>query len=197
MFIDTFHGCNTQIAVNVRAYAKSVAPCYKTIVRTAPDRRIGMDYVHRSNFEAQQCYFAWCRGQAAGAAPAVPDFADLIQSITLNLCTKFNYLPSDWYLAAGLPPSGPREAPPTPAPGPAPSPSRTPRQASGVVAVVNPHANRTLLARFRSSGHSSITQMMEGHTCTVPRLGDQEVCLAWALKGQCSSGCRRAAQHQR
>ena len=106
-------------------------------MRTAPDHRIGMDYVHRSNFKAQQRYFAWCRGQAAGAAPAAPDFADLIESITLNLCTKFNYLPSDWYVAAGLPPSGPRETAPGPTPATAPSPSRTPRQASSVVAMVS------------------------------------------------------------
>ena len=127
----------------------------------------------------------------------MPDFADIIESITLNLCTKFNYLPSDWYVAAGLPPSGPRETAPAPTPEPAPAPNRTPRQASGVVAMVNPHSDRTLLACFRASGHSSITQMMEGHTCTVPCLKGQEACLAWALKGQCSSGCRRAAQHLR
>ena len=134
-----------------------------------------MDYIHCSNYEAQQLYFALCRGQGQGLGPTAPTFSEIINSITLNLCSRFNHLPSSWYIQAVLPVAGPSEVstPATPA-----AASRSPRQAAGLVTMVNQHADHTILARLRGSGHGAISQMMEGHTCTVPKLNGQEVCLA-------------------
>ena len=62
---------------------------------------------------------------------------------------------------------------------------------------VNAHANPGLVRRFNECGHTSIKSMMEGHKVSVPKQGGKEVCLTWALKGQCGRNCRRAAMHVR
>lgn len=54
------------------------------------------------------------------------------------------------------------------------------------------------MARFCGSGHPTIKAMMEGHNnAEIPKQGNNSVCLAWALKGQCSRQCKRAAMHIR
>ena len=53
------------------------------------------------------------------------------------------------------------------------------------------------MSRFRDSGHSTINSMMSGHSADIPKHNGQQVCLTWALKGECSQGCRRANQHAR
>ena len=62
----------------------------------------------------------------------------------------------------------------------------------------NAHADRSLLQRLRDSNHSTISSMMSGQSSDiVPKLNGNPVCLTWALKGECSHGCRRANQHVR
>ena len=62
----------------------------------------------------------------------------------------------------------------------------------------NTHADRSLLQRFRDSNHSTISSMMSGQSLDIiPKLNGNPVCLTWALKGECSHGCRRANQHVR
>jgi hypothetical protein len=39
--------------------------------------------------------------------------------------------------------------------------------------------------------------MIGGRTLTFPQHAGKPVCMAWALKGSCSSSCKRAAQHVR
>jgi hypothetical protein len=38
---------------------------------------------------------------------------------------------------------------------------------------------------------------MEGHSPTIPKHNSKPVCLAWALKGECSATCKRKEQHVR
>ena len=62
----------------------------------------------------------------------------------------------------------------------------------------NAHANRGLLQRFRDSSHSTISSMMAGQSLDIiPKHNRNPVCLTWALKGECSQGCRRTNQHVR
>ena len=62
----------------------------------------------------------------------------------------------------------------------------------------NAHADRSLLQRFRDSNHSTISSMMSGQSLDIiPKHNGNPVCLTWALKGECSHGCRRANQHVR
>ena len=51
------------------------------------------------------------------------------------------------------------------------------------------------MTRFRDSNHSTISGLMEGHDVTIPKHAGKPVCLTWALKGECSSTCRRASAH--
>ena len=53
------------------------------------------------------------------------------------------------------------------------------------------------MTRFHDSGHSTINAMMTGHLADIPKHNGQQVCLTWALKGECSQGCRCASQHLR
>jgi hypothetical protein len=53
------------------------------------------------------------------------------------------------------------------------------------------------MKRFKESEFTNLTLMMEGKDVTIPKHANQEVCLGWALKGFCSAGCRRKAQHVR
>jgi hypothetical protein len=63
--------------------------------------------------------------------------------------------------------------------------------------VFNPHADRAVLKRFRESEFSNISNMMEGKDVTIPKHSNKDVCLVWALKGECSAGCKRKSQHVR
>jgi hypothetical protein len=71
------------------------------------------------------------------------------------------------------------------------------RSRSGATPAFNAHADRTLMQRFRDCEHSKIPSMVEGHNVQIPKIGNAEVCLAWALKGECSSTCKRKNQHVR
>ena len=59
----------------------------------------------------------------------------------------------------------------------------------------NACADRCLLDRFRTSGHPNITAMIGTHDVEVPTFNGKPVCLAWALKGTCSTSCKRKDQH--
>ena len=54
-----------------------------------------------------------------------------------------------------------------------------------------------MLTRFRESEFTNISSMMEGKDVTIPKHAGKDVCLVWALKGECSAGCKRKAQHVR
>ncbi len=100
-------------------------------------------------------------------------------------------LPASWY--ALLDPPSSRES----QSGSGGESGREPRAQSGSVATFNANPDRTLLRRYRDSGHTSISRMMEGHEVTVPKHNNKPVCLVWALKGECSATCKRKNQHVR
>ena len=66
-----------------------------------------------------------------------------------------------------------------------------------MVSQTNTFANSKIMSSFASCGCASISQMMEGHNPTIPKYKGKEVCLTWALKGECSAGCKRKKQHVR
>ena len=88
-------------------------------------------------------------------------------------------------------------APPNPVKGRVSAGPNIPRDLAGVVPTINAHADSRLLQRFRDSPHSTISAMLEGHDVEVPTHNNDPVCLTWALKGRCSSSCKRKAQHVR
>jgi len=76
-------------------------------------------------------------------------------------------------------------------------PSASPREQSGAVAHVNAHADSRLLSRFAASGFPTMQKMMDGHEAQIPKHGGKDVCLVWALRGQCSTSCKRKDAHVR
>ena len=56
-------------------------------------------------------------------------------------------------------------------------------------------ADKGLTSRFASSGHTSIGSLLEGQDAKIPKQGNSEVCLTWALKGQCGRHCKHADVH--
>lgn len=52
------------------------------------------------------------------------------------------------------------------------------------------------MARYQDSGYDSISAMMKDKNCEIPKYANKNVCLVWALKGKCHSGCKRATNHK-
>ena len=70
------------------------------------------------------------------------------------------------------------------------------REQTGTAPRVNPSPDTSLMTRIKDSGHASIKSMIGNHNVTVPKVGGKEICLAWALRGACSSNCKRKDQHK-
>jgi hypothetical protein len=71
------------------------------------------------------------------------------------------------------------------------------RTNNATATVTNPHVDRRLVNRFKDSGHLTISAMIGGRPLEFPKQGGKSICMTWALKGACSSNCKRAAQHVR
>ena len=54
--------------------------------------------------------------------------------------------------------------------------------------------------RWQAAGHNSIAQLLQAYTgegtLTVPKMGDQTVCLSWLLRGWCFDNCSRSSTHK-
>ena len=189
--VDVFHGHNTDIANAVRPFVIRIVPhLHRIHDQMADTPAIGMDLVCRVMYEAQQEYFHYARELALGNAPVCPTFAAIENKVITYRVNSLSPLPSLWYNKLDAPTNPSR-------------PAATSNQAAsvrgqvGAASTFNTHADRRLMKRYAESGHSTISSLMQGHDVTVPEHGGQAVCLTWALKGECSSGCRRKRQHVR
>ena len=54
--------------------------------------------------------------------------------------------------------------------------------------------------RWLASGLSNLQAMLQAHSGDgaplVPKMGDQEACLSWIIKGRCFANCPRVATHK-
>ena len=190
ILVDLFHGGTHDIANSVRTFVIFVGPIlHQIFARCADTPAKGMDLVNRVLFEAQQDYFAYCTERANGGAPAVPTFASIQSKVTTYRADSLSPLPSSWYALINAPERR-RPGATNPAPG-------SSQEHSGAAPAFNAYADRLLMSRFAESGHSNITAMTRGHDVEFPKHGGKDVCLMWALKGECSSGCKRKANHVR
>ncbi len=192
--IDLFHGVLHPVSGSVRDFMCNVGPGLHSIHQAAGTNATGMDLVLRVLFEAQQEYFQWAtacaRENNPARRPAPPTF-DRIKSAVLTFrADSLSKLPAPWYTLMDPPSTGER----TPRERQRPN-DRSTRQQENATAVFNSRADRALLRRFRDSGHANITAMMNGHEVQIPKHAGNEVCLTWALKGECSAACRRTNQH--
>ena len=184
--VDILFGSNHPLADSVRELVLCVCPMFNTLVTNAATVDDGMDMIHRVMFEAQQDFFMWMR-QCARAddpatRPAIPDFQRIKSAVTSLRADSLSAYPSTWKRL--LTPS-----PATPSTGPSRSPPRA--------ATFNSDADQELMNRFAASEYTSVGTMMDGKGCTIPRVNGKQVCLVWALKGACTSGCKRKDVHVR
>ena len=154
-----------------------------------------MDLVYRVMFHLQQEYFAYLRvlARSGAAASPAPTFSDLINKVTSSVVGSLSPLPHAWYgnlhgntrgRIGGGSQGGPGGTSPL-------------REQSGMVKQVNAHADQGVLNRFRGYGHTSIKTILGDHEVVMPKHAGNDICLTWALKGECSNGCKRKAQHVR
>ena len=192
--IDIFHGSNHAIATNVRSFVLNVVPSLHHLeIQMADTPRAGLDLVCRVLYEAQQEYFHWAR-RVAAAGPAgitVPTFDAILDKVVTYRPNSLNQLPQPWYRMVDAPDRADALRAPD-------RESRTPRGEAGSATVVNSFVDRQLMQRFSSCGHSTINSLLGGRGADIiPKYKNQAVCLTWALKGECTSGCRRRHQHVR
>jgi hypothetical protein len=195
ILIDVFHGDKTAIAKNVREAVLQLAPRMHAVHSSEGANAVGMDLCNRVLYDAEQTYFEWAEQTALcsdlATLPAAPTFGPLISSVRHHVLSP---LPLSWYTIVDNPaPGAPSSRSTTSSAGD----SSSPRQQSGSVPVFNAHADRDMLTGFRESGHPTIKAMMEGKNATIPKHQNKPACLIWALKGECSSNCKRKDMHTR
>ena len=187
--VDTFHGNNTPIADAIRTAVERINPhLFRLVHQAAATESIGMELVWRVMYEFQQDYFAYLRKMAAGTTGGVvPDFSRIVSMVETHRASALCELPAGWYSKVkGLPPT--RDDKDTRSSGL--------REQTGTAPRVNPSPDSSLMTRFKDCGHASIKSMIGNHNVTVPKVGGKEICLAWALRGACSSNCKRKDQHK-
>ena len=192
VLIDVFHGATHPISVSVRNFVIAVGPALHRIRdQMGQTPAIGMDLVNRVLFEAQQEYFDYLNRLArstAAARPGCPDFHLIQNKVETFRASSLSPLPVSWYSLVDAP---------SPASDSRPNreQARSPAGRAGAIPTFNSWADSALMARFRDSGFSSIKAMMEGKDVAIPKKEGKNVCLAWALKGGCGSGCKRGDMH--
>jgi hypothetical protein len=194
--VDIFHGVAHPISKSIREFVLAVGPALHVVHQNAVTPAIGMDHVNRVLYEAQQDYFQWAGKAARSEDPAVrtcvPNFLSIQAAVSSFRTGGLSALPGPWYLLLGAPPDPARQTRPNPAQTDRPS-----SQQERATPTLNPNPDRALLKRFKESGFTNISTMMDGKEVTIPKHSGKDVCLVWGLKGECSAGCKRKGQHVR
>ena len=184
--VDVFHGPAHPISGSIRRAVCDICPClHRIATQMSENPAVGMDQICRIMFEFQQDYFQYLTLLGAGAAAPVPDFSDIRQKAMTFRADGLSPLPMQWYSLVSAPSrrGATRET--------------GPREQAGAVSAFNSDADRRLLQRFRESEFSSIAAMMKDRDVEIPKVGDKPICLTWALKGSCSTACKRKNMHVR
>jgi hypothetical protein len=191
--IDLFHGVNHPVAVHTREAVCSIGPLLQRLAGQMGDAPgVGMELICRVLYDMQQDYFQFLALAAAGTAPIVPTYTKVVELVQTYRASSLSPLPAHWYAMVDCPKTGQGGSKATPPTAPA-----SMRNTESSVAVTNAHADSRLLARYRGSGHPSITALIGGRSLDYPKREGTPICMAWALKGACSTNCKRAHQHVR
>ena len=152
----------------------------------------GMELICRVMYDMQQDYYQYLSRVAAGVAGViVPTFDNVTNLVATHRAESLAPLPSHWYQIVDCPANRL-----TSRVAPAANPT-VPRANSANTTTVNANAEKRLVDRYKASGHANITAMIGGKDVEVPKVSGKPVCLAWALKGSCSTGCKRHDMHTR
>jgi hypothetical protein len=193
--MDVFHGPAHDVCQSTRNFVVEVGPLlHRLCDQVADSPGTGMDLVCRVLYEAQQEYFVYVNSLATRTPVAVPTYSAILGRVRTFRAASLCPLPPSWYALVGAPTDPSRPRPTSSNPGNRPD-SGAGRPRNGP--AFNTHADRRLMQRFRDSEFTNISDMMRGHSATIPTHNGAEVCLAWALKGECTAACRRSGNHVR
>ena len=195
---DVFHGPAHDIAVSIRGAVLDIAPALHRVVDTYADGgAAGMDLVCRVLFEMQQDYFAYATELANTGHATVPTFSRIKSAVLSYRAESLSPLPAFWYTMVDAPKHrNPKNRDSTASSGRSTSTSGTRTSATGQ-REMNPYADTYLMARFRDSGHTAISAMIQGKDVTIPKHAGSDCCLSWAYKGACSDVCKRKGAHKK
>ena len=190
--LDVFHGPLAQVAINAREFVINVGPAlHRVCEQMGSTETLGMDLVNRVLYEVQQEYFEYVTKLSQGTAGLVaPDFAAIQTKVLTYRVNSLCPLPASWYTMVDRESPGRTRAA-------ARESGTSPRSQAGAVATFNTFADRTLMRRFRDSDFSSVSAMIADKDVQIPKHKGKPVCLVWALKGECGSGCKRIEQHKK
>ena len=188
--VDIFHGVDHPVAKNIRAFVDAVHPLIHHVHGQRADTPVvAMELVCRVLYDAQQDYFGWANLAGNNRRAAVPDFQETLRYLSSFRVSRLSELPTTWLVHFKTGDRGNTGAPPGGA--------GTPRAQAGAVSTVNAHADARLVRRFKDSGHATISAMVGGRELEIPKHAGKDVCLVWALKGQCQANCKRKEAHVR
>jgi hypothetical protein len=133
-----------------------------------------------------------------GREPPLPDFPGLLRHVhTKTLDGFLGRLPASWLERVHPDGSTPAVQTATPPGGQGASTSRTRGTPEG---VTNTNYVNSLKKRWQASGLGTLQSMLQAHTGEgpppVPKMGEQEACLSWLIKGRCFANCPRVATHK-
>jgi hypothetical protein len=191
--IDVFHGVRHPVAMAVSAAVRLIGPLLQRMAGHMGDTPgAGMELICRVMYDMQQDYFQYL-GQVAANVPGTvpPTFYNVINLVQTYRAESLAPLPAHWYQILDCPRSRSHAKPAVH------SVTSVPRAASSSTTVVNAHAEKRLTDRYKASGHANITAMIGGKDVEIPKHAGKPVCMSWALKGSCSTGCKRADMHTR
>ena len=133
-----------------------------------------------------------------GQDPPLPDFDKLLRHIhTKTLDGFLGCLPASW-LEKVCPDAQTQTnrgalAPLSPDPRPT-------HNHESLEPVMNTNYVNSVKKRWLTSGLSNLQAMLQAHSGDgaplVPKMGDQEACLSWIIKGRCFTNCPRVATHK-
>ena len=192
VIVDVFHGVRHPVAIAISEAVRLIGPLLQRMAGHMGDTPgAGMELICRVMYDMQQDYYQYLSNVAAAVPGAPPNFAAVIKLVQTYRAESLAPLPAHWYQIIDCPRSrAPAKANPSPA-------SNVPRASSSNTTVVNAHADKRLTERYKASGHANITAMIGGKDVEIPKHAGKPVCLSWALKGACSTGCKRADTHAR
>jgi hypothetical protein len=153
----------------------------------------GIELLCRILYDMQQDYFGYLNQLNATGNATVPTFSQVINLVSTFRADSLSPLPQSWYTLAGWQMVRGYVAVTRGASAPSPRPGTAALNGP----VVNAHADTRLMQRYKDAGFASITAMVGGRQLEYPKHANKPVCMSWALKGSCSAGCKRAAQHVR
>ena len=194
--LDVFHGTLQPVAARARQAVLVVGPALSQLARVCDNPAEVADFTNRVLYEIQQEYFGWCNKMASRTAgvdmDTAPDYSRVTDMVLTYRAQGLSPLPSSWCLLF-------RNVLRPAAAAPAAASPPGPRQRAVGTSSVNPHADSRLMQRFRDSEFTNVRSLQEAAPSgtTVPQHRGQEVCLTWALKGECNETCRRAGCHCR